>query len=546
MLDNITYDYTTDIDSKTKYGFGRNKNVKAIYTNISEDHNPLLDALPTTVDTNNIKDMYYKNISIECNTNNPQDMQISEIQRLRNLRLPLPFMAKMEMQFNLSLQIACKHRAEYLIATPIEIIMRNAARDQNLLSRSVMGGDIGIGLSLLGVGGCGKTEAITTMLARYPQVIEHDIEGVGNFVQIIYITVITPSNANLNDLYTAIAEAIDEALGNINPVYSRYIRNKQTVGSKARYIAQLVRIFNICSIILDEVQNLDNRRNKEDSYNSLMEIINTTKVSIVLVGTEEAYTMLCKKQYLARRTGDIIDASKYCYDYERFCIRMAELMKFNWFKKDVVLDPEHELFKALYEETRGTIYRMVSLWIDIQIAYVTAKIKPAITADFIRLISANSNPLLSHFTAEALENSPFSLISMEATKRGETNIPVLTQTEASEMAKTIRRQKADSILFAKLSDTGNPEKARRVFEKVKETEIYLGKAFRDDTIIDCISRIMRRKDGKEADDIKLVQRTLASLENRKTDARPEEKNRFIAPKENKSKEIKEEFTKDYI
>lgn len=129
-----------------------------------------------------------------------------------------------------------------------------------------------------------------------------------------------------------------------------------------------------------------------------MEIINTSKVALVLVSTEEASEILCRKQYLARPTGDIIDASKYYYDYEKFCIRMPELMKYNWFLLNALIAPDQELFQALYEETHGTIDRIISEWMDIQTAYVISKIKPAIKGDFIRLISSRANPLLTYYT----------------------------------------------------------------------------------------------------------------------------------------------------
>ena len=539
----FNYEYgNNDVDSKLKYGLSNNHTVQAIYTRCNDSlPNPLLEALPTPIDTTVIKSMYFKAMDISTLKATSTEEIINQILKLRDFRMPLPFMAKMEMQFSLSLQISCKKRLEYLLRTPVEIIMNNQELSQGIVSKTVTGGDTGIGLSLLGVGGCGKTEAITTMLTRYPQIIKHNIEGVGKFVQIVYITVVTPANANLNDLYTAIAEAIDEALGNATPVYGKTILSKRSVGSKARYIAKLIRIFNICSLILDEVQNLDNRRNKEDSYNSLMEIINTTKVSLVLVGTEEAYSILCKKQYLARRTGDIIDASKYCYDYEKFCIRMKELMKFNWIDPENIILSNSDIFKALYEETSGTIDRMVSLWIDVQLAYITSKVKPIITGDFIRIISARTNPLLAHFTAEALEYSPFSLISKEAAANNESYVPVMDNTEATAMAKMLTQKKAESLLFEKLATSGNPDQARRVFERVKETLIYLGKNYRDDTIIDNIVRIMKRKDSQGADDIQLVQKTLKSLERKRSDSRPSK-----AINKSKASDIVTSFSNEFI
>ena len=475
--------------------------------------NPMIECLPDSPTKAEIRNLYFAPFGEKCDISASIEDQISDVERMRDIRMPLPFYHSMETQFYNALKYSARRRFRDFRNRPFSIVMNDEEVIQNVSSKSAMGGDTGVGLTLLGIGGCGKSEAIANMVSRYPQIIRHSIEGIGVFFQVVWLNVVTPSNANLSNLYIAICEALDEALGNIVPVYAKYVKNLPTVGAKAKYVAQLIRNFNICSIILDEVQNLDSGKNRESSYNSLMEIINTTKIALVIVGTEDAYTMLCRKYYLARRTGDIIDASGYCHDRTQFDGRMKFLMQYNWFKPDAVMAPLPEILDVLYHETQGVIDRMISLWMNIQITYISAKssAKPAITAAFIHSVSNNANPLMAAYTQQTLNNSPLCIETA--------CVQDMEVVEPKELMGA-RQQVAENLLMDTLKTAENPKKAERVFQLVKNALIVMGIPYNDCNILPKVVSIMKYKKNENCTEEELAQKVVVALKRKASDARP--------------------------
>ena len=537
-MKDMDYSYTTNIIEGDKYPIHSYNIVEATYTPSYLDcdrHNPLIEALPEPITDEGIKHLYFKACNIQCSSNATRKEQLIEVQRLRDIRMPLPFLPAMETAFHNSLMLSYRQRKMYLHISPLEVTVDNAQTVQCVVGKQAMGGDTGIGLTLLGIGGCGKSEAISIMVSRYPQIIHHSIKDVGEFIQIIWLNVVTPANANLSELYIAIAEALDDALNNMEPVYGKVIRNEKSIGGKAKYIAKLIRFFNIGSIILDEIQNLDAHSNKDSSYNSLMEIINTTKVSLVIVGTEEAYYMLCRKYYLARRTGSIIDASRYCNNREQFSKKMQFIMRYNWFKDDVVQAPMNDILDQLYQETHGVIDRMVSLWTSIQIAYISAKddAKPAITPTFIQLIANETNPLLAAYTEQTLENSPF--IFEESLNFDE---PIEPITNIPQSILGNRQAEADNLLFGILKKTSNPKAAERIYQNVKNALILNDTPYNDQKILEKVVSTMNRTGNADVSEDELAKRVVKNLKKQPCDSRPK-------PKVAKHDELKDEFIKTF-
>lgn len=532
----MEYPYTNKIiDEKNKYGFNNNNEpVDAIYTPAHLDcdkGNPFIEALPGPVTKDAIKNLYFIPYLDKCTYEAPVEEQLLEVQRLKDIRMPLPFLPIMEYMYHDALMMSHRRRFKDLRNRPFNITIQDRTEVQNVGTKTALGGDTGIGLTLLGIGGCGKSEAISRMLSRYPQIIHHSIKNVGEFIQVVWLNVITPANANLTDLYISIAEALDEALDNMQPIYSELIKKEKSVGAKAKFIAKLIRLFNISSIILDEIQNLLIGKNQVTSYNSLMEIINTTKIALVLVGTEEAYTKLCAKYYLARRTGNIIDASEYCQDVDAFNSRMKYIMHYNWFRPDVKMAPEYDILKELYRQTRGVIDRMISLWANIQIEYITAKIddKPAITPTFIQLVSNSTNPILAPYTQQTLENSP---LIMNPTDSKEDPVEI----ENDEYINA-RQHMAENMLMEILEKSEQPKLAERIYKRVKDALILMGTPYNDRNILEKTISVMKRKNSANLTEDELAQNTIKALKRNPSDARAKPKLPSID---------KEAFVKNFI
>lgn len=499
--------YEEIVSGMDKYPFDAKEPVDARYTRqplAQDEENRYIEALPAPLTEDEILSLYYKGFPIKPDTSKDVIGQLSEIQLLREVRFPLPFDFEIEMRFSSALAMSYRARQRNLTTSPAEIRTNDSESEQASSFRIASGGDTGIGLTLLGIGGCGKSEAVRTMLSRYPQVIYHNRGQMGAFIQITWIQAVTPPNANLNDLYICIAAAIDEALGNSEPYYAENIRkNKSSVGLKAEYIAKLIRLFGIGALVLDEIQHIDAGRNKTESYESLMTIVNTTKVALVIVGTEEAFPVLFRKYYTARRAAAIVNASLYCADRNQFDTVMKHIMQINWFKEK--FSPTSELLDAIFNETSGVIDRMISVWMDVQEDYVMAVTKPEITPDYIRKVSNSKRPFMALYTRQTLDDDPLH----SSDDGGQQALPVPNEKP---------KENNDNLTHI-IKSLPDSQKAEIVFRRVKNNVIENEKVYNDTTILKAVKRVLSTKSNANCDELVLTQKVLKSLVRKPSDRR---------------------------
>lgn len=175
------------------------------------------------------------------------------------------------------------------------------------------------GFALLGYSGCGKSSSLKQLFDNIPQVIMHHPDPGTSIPQITYLVVSCMPNSNFSTLYRQIGEAIDNALGNPEPIYEVMINKKcKSLADKQLKVCQLIETFSIGTIVMDEIQLIDFNTNRENSYEGLLGIVNKTKVALSVVGTDEAYKKLFTMLRNARRAGDFIDASAYTTDKDYF------------------------------------------------------------------------------------------------------------------------------------------------------------------------------------------------------------------------------------
>jgi hypothetical protein len=236
-------------------------------------------------------------------------------------------------------------------------------------------------LTLLGYSGCGKSAALEILLSHYPQVIVHQSETMERFVQIVYLVVVCPANSNFKSLYASAGAAIDRALGNVIPVYETMISRCKSIGEKANKLCELIARFGIGCIIFDEIQLLDFHSHKDSTFESLLEIVNKTKVALMAVGTEDAYQKMFPNLRTSRRTGMLIPANSYCKDKTFFASIVKELMKYQWF--DSYVEPTQEIIDALYTVSRGIIDQLISVYMAVHFEYIRIDPRPKIDGKFI-------------------------------------------------------------------------------------------------------------------------------------------------------------------
>ena len=247
---------------------------------------------------------------------------------------------------------------------------------------------------LLGYSGVGKSTSLNQLLIDYPQLIIHKIPGTEDTIpQIVYLVVNCLPNSNFNELYISIGKAIDRTLGNIQPYYEVAIRKTVGLSSKMNKVIELIETFNIGIILFDEIQLIDFKHTKENSFEGLMTIVNATKVAIAVIGTEDAYSKMFINLRNARRVGTLIDASNYTENESYFKNIVSFMMNYQWF--DTWIDCDDEIIDALKECSYGIIDQLISLYVMMHIDYFEKKgKKPKVNGDYVRMISRKYYPYM--------------------------------------------------------------------------------------------------------------------------------------------------------
>lgn len=200
-----------------------------------------------------------------------------------------------------------------------------------------------------------------------------------------YLVVNCVANSNFSALYASIGNAIDRALGITTSVYQKLIESRRSLGEKAEKVRELVEIFAIGIIILDEIQLIDFQSTKENSFESLMTLTNRTKVAIAVVGTEDAYSKMFTHLRTARRLGNIISGNLYCENRTYFSILAKRVFKYQWF--DSPVEMTNDMLEALYRNTHGIIDQLVGLCMYLNLDYISSKSRPTIDADYINKVA---------------------------------------------------------------------------------------------------------------------------------------------------------------
>lgn len=398
MMEKISkakYEYTDIPMGENQYAnidFENTLFVDAKYTHAmipSDRGNRYIEALPPPRTEQEILQAYSKPIlayDFERESNLPDSTRLYMVGQLRSLRLPLPFHKELEQSFRLALEESYRNR--YTIAdeqAKLEVTVADVKQGQHnkLVGDNFSGANAGF--SLLGCSGCGKSSSLKILLSQYPQVIMHHDDKYGRYPQIVYLVVNCVANSNFSALYASIGNAIDRALGITTSVYQKLIESRRSLGEKAEKVRELVEIFAIGIIILDEIQLIDFQSTKENSFESLMTLTNRTKVAIAVVGTEDAYSKMFTYLRTARRLGNIISGNLYCENRTYFSILAKRVFKYQWF--DSPVEMTNDMLEALYRNTHGIIDQLVGLCMYLNLDYISSKSRPTIDADYINKVA---------------------------------------------------------------------------------------------------------------------------------------------------------------
>lgn len=447
----MDYKYENDLDGISQYDdfdLENTKIVNAKYVKALVDvdkGNPYIEALPfpkneksiTRIYTKTLPSYRYDNVK---NMNNLQKMLA--VGTLRELRFPLPFHSELEFDFYNALAVSYRARKRMeSLDTKIDYISKNKINK----THSILAGDsaaaTNAGFSLIGYSGCGKSSSIQSLVSHYPQVIIHGDNTVYRFPQIVYLVVNCVANSNFSALYEGIGDAIDKALGNIVPVYAKEVAKINNLGRKAEKIKEYIEKFAIGIIIFDEIQLIDFKHTKENSFDSLMTLANRTKVAIAVVGTEDARNKMFKELRTSRRVGMMIKGHTYCESKKYFAFLLKNLLRYQWFSEPLQISSE--LIDIFYDLSKGIIDQLIGIYTCVHFEYFRRKGKEKVTPQFIKKVAKKYYPNMQ-YVLNNLEDDEINEEYLNMKQNAELKIADILDKEKQEQREKEILQSSDS------------------------------------------------------------------------------------------------------
>lgn len=212
--------------------------------------------------------------------------------------------------------------------------------------------------TIIGTSGIGKSSAI----ARALQLIgaENVIQLEKSYTKIIpCLTVQCPFDSSVKALLLEVLRKVDEELD--TTYYKTAIRARATTDMLIGSVSQVC-LNHIGLLVVDEIQNVVNSKNGRTLIGSLTQLINTSGISIGMVGTPESEVFFTQAMQLARRSlGLKYNALPYDEHFAEVC---KILFQYQYIKHPIQVTDA--IIRWLYEHSAGVISIVVSLLHDAQ------------------------------------------------------------------------------------------------------------------------------------------------------------------------------------
>lgn len=227
---------------------------------------------------------------------------------------------------------------------------------QNKVYSGVMGGTDSFLIS--GCSGIGKSQAISRALDLITA--NGIIETKKPYTKIIPCVVVQcPFDSSVKGLLLEILRKVDELLE--SNYYEKALKGRVTTDQLIGTISQ-VAINHISLIIVDEIQNVVNSKNGKSLVGMLTQLINSSGISIGMVGTPESTPFFEEALHLARRSLGLcygaLEYNQYFYD---FC---KTVWSYQYVRN--ISEITDAIVQWLYAHSNGIISVVISLIHDAQ------------------------------------------------------------------------------------------------------------------------------------------------------------------------------------
>lgn len=222
--------------------------------------------------------------------------------------------------------------------------------------RGIIGGSDSF--TITGCSGIGKSSAIN----RAIELIGANgvIKTQNPYTQIIpFVVVQCPFDASVKGLLLEILRQVDEIIG--SDYYTKGMRARITTDMLIGSVSQ-VALNHIGVLVVDEIQNVVNSKNGKSLVGMLTQLINSSGISICMVGTPESTVFFEQALQLARRSlGLHYNTLEYDSYFIDFC---STLFEYQYTKIRVELSDS--IIQWLYEHSGGIVSVVISLLHDAQ------------------------------------------------------------------------------------------------------------------------------------------------------------------------------------
>lgn len=232
----------------------------------------------------------------------------------------------------------------------------NHRKMQGLGHNSILGGSDSF--SIIGKSGIGKSTAIAKAIE-----IAGGMEAItlqNPYVNIIpFVNIQCPHDCSIKGLLLSILGQVDMAIG--TNYRDAAVKAKASIDVLIGMVSQ-VALNHILLIVVDECQNICRNKNGVNLVSAMTQLINSSGISICLVGLPETGVLFQREMHLARRSIGLSYLDTFCDDY---FIRFCEILC----SYQYVADPSPitpEVIGTLYQCSNGVIGLVISLVMESQ------------------------------------------------------------------------------------------------------------------------------------------------------------------------------------
>ena len=221
-------------------------------------------------------------------------------------------------------------------------------------SNSVIGGSDSF--TIIGMSGIGKSTAINRAIEL---ITEKGILENSHTKIIPCVVAQCPHDSSVKGLLLEILRKVDTFLD--SDYYPKALKNRVTTDMLVGNVAQ-ISLNHIGLLVVDEIQNIVNNKNGKALVAMLTQLINSSGISICMVGTPECAQFFEQAMQLARRAlGLYYSAVEYDQFFYDFC---ATLFQYQYVKNKTEFSDG--IIQWLYDHSGGIISVVVSLIHDAQ------------------------------------------------------------------------------------------------------------------------------------------------------------------------------------